>query len=460
MRKGIAITIGAVVLCAGTYVLLQTGAEQSSEKTASVMAGKQNKENKSPVSSPSVSSEDENQELTFIRDGYKAGNQNGYYYFSDDRAHIKYFDYESRKEIYLCNKPNCNHDSESCSSYLNSGVSPDIFADENFLYLTEGSSDAEVVVMNANEENEMNLSTLQTEITVLYRMNLDGTEKTKLYECPSGVQMGMPYLKQGNILYAQFTVSKQIETNPNSYSMVDSEKKLVKINLETGEYEEVADTLNKEILGAYGNKILWMETLYKQNPNDFINDDQGWRDNLYQSTARISLFDPRTGQETMITEDHYKNLETITFDGLNLYVISEGSQKVEKISIENKERSVFAELPKSGAYVQDIYDRKLQYVYYDLDSDEAKVESAGYINLDTGENQAFTLIDDSGILVEILDQTDTHYFVRTGYKMSKEYTTWAGTKQRDIEETYYGLIRKEDYWNSKAEYLPMETMQN
>ena len=99
-------------------------------------------------------------------------------------------------------------------------------------------------------------------------------------------------------------------------------------------------------------------------------------------------------------------------------------------------------------------------MYYDPDSDEAKVESAGYINLDTGENKAFTLIDDTGILVEILEQTDTHYFVRTGYKMSKEYTTWAGTKQRDIEETYYGLIRKEDYWNSKAEYLPMETMQN
>ena len=40
--------------------------------------------------------------------------------------------------------------------------------------------------------------------------------------------------------------------------------------------------------------------------------------------------------------------------------------------------------------------------------------------------------------------------------MGDEYTSWAGTTQQDIEKTNYALIKKEDYWNSKAEYIDMQ----
>ena len=37
-------------------------------------------------------------------------------------------------------------------------------------------------------------------------------------------------------------------------------------------------------------------------------------------------------------------------------------------------------------------------------------------------------------MVEILAENEEFYFVRTGYEMGAEYTTWAGTKQQDIEK--------------------------
>lgn len=59
-------------------------------------------------------------------------------------------------------------------------------------------------------------------------------------------------------------------------------------------------------------------------------------------------------------------------------------------------------------------------------------------------------------MVEILAENKDFYFVRTGYELGAEYSTWEGTKQQDIEKENYGLIKKEDYWNSKPEYISMK----
>lgn len=48
------------------------------------------------------------------------GNNSGYYYLDqreDASYNIKYIDYASRTEIYLCSRPDCPHDDESCSAW-------------------------------------------------------------------------------------------------------------------------------------------------------------------------------------------------------------------------------------------------------------------------------------------------------------------------------------------------------
>ena len=51
----------------------------------------------------------------------------GYYYIGEDSIALKentfgfrmmYVDYETQKEIFLCNRPGCEHDSEECPAVL------------------------------------------------------------------------------------------------------------------------------------------------------------------------------------------------------------------------------------------------------------------------------------------------------------------------------------------------------
>ncbi len=43
-------------------------------------------------------------------------------YYRDERAYLKFFDYESGKNVYLCNKPECTHEEEDCYANCGSGL--------------------------------------------------------------------------------------------------------------------------------------------------------------------------------------------------------------------------------------------------------------------------------------------------------------------------------------------------
>ena len=284
--------------------------------------------------------------------------------------------------------------------------------------------------------------------------DLDGTNKTKVFECPSGVQIDTTYILNENDLYTFFIKSKSIETSSNSYTSVETERTLVKINLETGKYDELFKGSNREILGLYNNNIIWEEIDYKQDPENFLTDDTGYINNLNNSTKKIKLFNLSNLEETEIYKDIYKNMSEISCYNGKVYFIGLNSNKLECVNLQTKQKETVCELPKAGASIQGIYDNKLQYVYYA--GNTGKVDSAYYIDLETNENKNFKLVDDNDYLVEILSENNDYYFVKTGYEMGDEYTSWAGTTQQDIEKTNYALIKKDDYWNSKAEYIDMQ----
>lgn len=388
--------------------------------------------------------------LAIIKYGCTNYYDKGYYHIvsGNDESHIKYIDYAAKKEIYWCNKPNCTHKNSSCSAYLDLGLlSSDVFSYKNNVYLITASVQEEA---NNNDDGDISFSAVTESSTSIYKMNLDGTNKEKIFTTPSGVEMQYPYVIDNDTLYAFFSKGKIIPNGTNS-SIVVTEKKLVKINLSTGKYEELLDAKYKNILGVYKNNIILSDTVFKNDPNKYAKDHTGYMNNLNESTLKLSLLDLTTMKETIFMEELYKNAETIEYFSGSVYFITKNSKKLEAVNVETKERSIITELPKTGASITGIYDNKLQYVYYA--GSDGSVESACFVDLKTKENKQFKLFDENKLLVEILSQNDEYYFVRTGYKMSKEYKTWAGTIQSDIEDTYYGLIKKEDYWSSKANYI-------
>lgn len=182
-----------------------------------------------------------------------------------------------------------------------------------------------------------------------------------------------------------------------------------------------------------------------------MNNDNAYINNLRNSTKKIKLFDVSSKTEEEIYQDIYQNMEDIQYKNGKVYFVAYKGQKIEYIDLETKQKQILCDLPKIDVFLKGIYDNKLQYIYYT--KDKAKVDKAYYIDLETKESREIKLFDKDGYLAEILATTKDFYFIRTGYEIGKEYTTWAGTKNQKIEKTNYALIKKEDYWNSKPEYI-------
>ncbi len=242
MSKKVILVIIVIILLGGIGFLLIPKEEKT--KIGNQIMGEL-KDNKIISSSPSNT----NAKMVYIEPGKISNFDKGYYYIKDEenRRNIKYFDYSAKKEIYLCNKPNCKHDTEDCSSYLDMAEASDLFVYNNHLYLISGTGSSITISANIGEDGT---NTMQTggSTPIIYRMNLDGTNKTKLFECPSGVELASSFIFEGNNLYTFFLKSKSIETAKSSYTSMETNRDLVKINLETKKYEEIFDSKNRGII--------------------------------------------------------------------------------------------------------------------------------------------------------------------------------------------------------------------
>lgn len=401
--------------------------------------------NSDPKKTNSDPKETGNDEMAFVSVTNQVNYENGYFYIrkiSDGnkiRMNIMYFDYDTRKEVYLCNKPNCNHNSNSCSSYLKFSEMNELFYYNNYLYLINTQVSSNVISVNA--DGTVN-DDLEGSPTTVYRMNLDGTNKTKLFSVPSGTQMAMPYIVNGNILYAFLEEYK----TENTTSIITS-RKLIAVHLDTGKYDFIIDGTNKSFIGGYQDKIVLKEIEYKNDPSKFENDDQEYFNNLYHSNVKIKLLDLSDKKEKVIYEDIYKNLEILDIYKNRIYFIGQGSKSLEYLDLDTMKKALLKELSEIGATFSVIDDKIL--IHYN------KSGKAEYIDLKTNDTMNFTLKDNNDKFIKILSSNKDSYFVMIEEVYGDEYTTWAGTKNRRLLETNYALVKKEDYWASRTNYIKM-----
>lgn len=387
-------------------------------------------------------------ESKYIGYGSTSDYKNGYFYIKD-LSHIMYFDYDTKKEVYLCNKPNCKHDDESCSSYLGEASTDELFYYNNHLYLIESSSGGVSFSITGDgtvQETSSNNS------GAIYRMDLDGTNKEKVFVSPSGTSFSMPFVIKGNMMYAFFEKSK-VEKDGGYNVVKTSDRKMVAINLDTGKHEEIMDGMHKSFIGVLEDKLVVEDIDYLKDPDSFDNDTNGFINNLYNSKTKIKLVDMNTKKEETVYEGLFKEIETLKFYKDGIYFIGEKSKNLEYINLLTKNRETIKELPSTGYDISTIVDDKVLVLKY-KDKD-AHLGDAYSIDVKTKEMNKFSLKDKNEYMVEILSSNDEYYFVQIESIFGAEYTTWAGTKQQDIIGTNYGLIKKSDYWASKPNYIKM-----
>ena len=242
MLKKVGLVIMVVVLLGGIGILLIPKEGKSQIENGNLESSKDN----SKVSS---NTNNKNEKMVHIEPGKMSNFDKGYYYINngDNGNNIKFFDYSAKKEIYLCNKPNCKHDTKECSSYLNIAEANNLFVYNNYLYLILGSGSTTIMSATMGEGGT-SISEEGGPTPIIYRMNLDGTNKTKLFECPSGVELGSSFILEGNNLYTFFSKNKTVELSQNSYASIETDRELVKINLETKKYEELLDSKNRKMI--------------------------------------------------------------------------------------------------------------------------------------------------------------------------------------------------------------------
>lgn len=390
-------------------------------------------------------------DMKYIAYGSTSNYENGYFYIKDDH-NIMFFDYDTQKEVYLCNKPNCKHEDNTCSSYLEIGESNELFYYDHHLYLINAQASGSIMSITGHGDDMVSEDQNGTPSTV-YRMNLDGTNKEKLFVAPTGTEMSMPYVIKGNVLYGFLQNYKTEQKGNNSFASVMTDSKLVAIDLDTGKYEEIMDGVNKELVAVYDNQLVIQEIEYKNDPALYDDDPAGYIDNLYDSKTRVQLINIDTKKADTVYDGSYKDVNTLRFYKDRMYFVRKDSNNLEYMNLATKERKTITELPKSGMELSQIIDDKL--LVYDYKDQEAHIGDAYVMDLNTQEMKEFALKDDNEYLVEILSGNDEYYFVQTENILGEEYTTWAGTRQQDIIGIRYGLIKKADYWASQPNYILM-----
>ena len=180
--------------------------------------------------------------------------EDGYYYLTEDTVeltngvyatHLMYMDFKTQQEIYLCSNTGCNHNTADCSAVFLYDDFPSfstlIFIYNNKLYIlskemdTTGEISTDYLHINGNT-NEQTQS--ENEPTVLYRANLDGTNREKVYTFDPSVTLEDFVVGDEKGLYF---ITKKLSTEQHGTSTysTSSEKNLVYLDVDKKEEKTI-----------------------------------------------------------------------------------------------------------------------------------------------------------------------------------------------------------------------------
>lgn len=286
--------------------------------------------------------------------------EDGYYYIPGDLKELRdgsygcavmYMDFATQKEIYLCNNAGCKHDTKSCSAIIpESEFSPffgTIFTSNGRLYLLSCSEDSEGKTVSYGYTE----SGITTAIApnVLYCMNLDGTNREKIYTFPDGVTVEPTVLGDGSSLYF---VTKEL--SQNGQTTTASNRQLMRYDISSGKTAAVAD-LNMEsgshwrIVGCSGNRVVLEGVVYPEEysaEKDYSADQ--WSEIFSASQTKYVCLNVENGKFTSLYDVKNQNGHGAAVLEGCLYVAEGSSKDILQINLDSGNQSILASLEQSN----------------------------------------------------------------------------------------------------------------
>lgn len=386
---------------------------------------------------------------TLTRDGYTilgCGNEQGYYeifYNEEVGNNIVYIDYATQQEVYLCASPNCTHDHEGCTAWID----PDA---GGFTPLVSGEKLLLVHVAYGFESGESAIPRIDV-------AGLNGSDRHTLVEFAANERLKLVFSTNGNQLICALN-----EVNPDDIEDTNATLKLVLIDLNTGErtdfYERAVQIGGTEplFMGVTDSGYCVLREQYTtKSEEDFPG--QEWEDiadEIERSTTYTCTMIPVGGSEPVGTFTYSGRIYDLLCDD-GLYYFDCDSRKVMRVSIPDGTATELATLPDEGATS----------AYLDGKMGDWFLLSQRYY--ENREDVSYPVANDCCYAVNVKTGELRPLEIRQEVSADRRMTTMLGKTSNEVllitdsevpeTATHYGfvysLISQEDYLNSNADAL-------
>ena len=180
--------------------------------------------------------------------------ESGYYYLPGEGKELKdgkygtplmYMDFASGREVYLCSMAGCKHDSPDCSAILLNDDFPLFFSTILFvlgdnLYILSREYDNDGTVTQEFIGENDNFVSVGSSPAALYRANLDGTQRKKIYTFDETLTLEDKVIGNDKGIYV-ITKKLSTEKDGNQTFTTSSERKLMFLDLDSLVLKEVCN---------------------------------------------------------------------------------------------------------------------------------------------------------------------------------------------------------------------------
>lgn len=285
--------------------------------------------------------------------------ENGYYYMTEEADELKegsyghhlfYVDFKTKQEVHLCNDSSCQHDTETCTAVLPMDEfesDSSLFIYQNKLYILsrpyddDGSSSVVVV----GDESQF-----ESQPAVLYRMDLDGSNREIVYRFDPDVTVESSVFADGDGLYV---VTKKLASKQEGEVnfTTSSERKMIRIDTDTWKSKTVIDMdfddddTKWEIIGSYGNQLIVKGVIFETSLSlEEELDDDKFKEAYEKSKTMIASVDLSTGDMKELETLSNKDLHSVAVDKGIIYLSIEGEDEIIRYNLTTEEREVLANL--------------------------------------------------------------------------------------------------------------------
>lgn len=428
------------------------------------------KENTSTGNTPNGNTTEnaDSMNLSIIDNGnLRCSGEQGYYYVANDgfmredgvySRNVMYMDYATRQELYLCNRPGCEHMSEECPSVFSdnevtAGSSLFYWNDSLYLFSHMPDYDGTSIIQNSFSGGlaQEGAVSLNGRSAVLYRMNPDGTERQKVFEFGNEETVEETVFASGNSLFF-ITKSLSSEAVNNLTTLISTaNRKLIEINTDNWEASVVASLeTDWKLIGSTQNMLVFSKINFAQelSKEDYL-DDSKYMEAYQNSKTNVIILDLKNNTtEEVITLPNDKLHSFAVADGM-LYIGNEGSGQIDMINLDSKEQSVFKET--SANEIEHIYDDVLLCSEWDNPDATEINTTVHFFQLIDGTEQVSNLTTSvMGTRIEIRAESETQFLVVYDYDAVLD--TQYDNGQYTINGLKYALIDKADLYNGTADY--------